>query len=124
MGNTPTNTPYEGAFIERLVSWWAESGAGERFSLLFRPHPRDREWRVRFAAALGRPGAAVQEPSFTDIDLLATILQHTEAVVVNAGTVLLVVDASSSLWPVTVASAALRRAGARAVLPLLLHRRP
>jgi ATP-dependent DNA helicase RecQ len=38
--------------------------------------------------------------------------------------VLLVVDASSSLWPVTVASAVLRRAGASAVLPLLLHRRP
>ncbi|MBA2464880.1 MAG: ATP-dependent DNA helicase RecQ, partial [Nocardioidaceae bacterium] len=38
--------------------------------------------------------------------------------------VLLVVDATSSLWPVTVASAALRRAGAAAVLPMLLHRRP
>jgi ATP-dependent DNA helicase RecQ len=38
--------------------------------------------------------------------------------------VLLVVDASSSGWPVTVAAALLRRAGARAVLPLLLHRRP
>ena len=38
--------------------------------------------------------------------------------------VLLVVDATSSLWPVTVAAAALRRAGAAAVLPLLLHRRP
>jgi ATP-dependent DNA helicase RecQ len=38
--------------------------------------------------------------------------------------VLLVVDASSSMWPVTVAAAALRRAGASAVLPLLLHRRP
>jgi ATP-dependent DNA helicase RecQ len=38
--------------------------------------------------------------------------------------VLLVVDATSSLWPVTVAAAALRRAGAQAVLPLLIHRRP
>ena len=38
--------------------------------------------------------------------------------------VLLVVDASSSLWPVTVASSLLRRAGASVVLPLLLHRRP
>jgi ATP-dependent DNA helicase RecQ len=38
--------------------------------------------------------------------------------------VLLVVDASSSLWPVTVAAAVLRRAGAAVVLPLLLHRRP
>ena len=38
--------------------------------------------------------------------------------------VLLVVDATSSLWPVTVVSAALRRAGAAVVLPLLVHRRP
>ncbi|MFK4085537.1 RecQ family ATP-dependent DNA helicase [Kribbella sp. NPDC020789] len=39
-------------------------------------------------------------------------------------TVLLVVDASSSQWPVTVAAAKLREAGAAAVLPLLLHKRP
>jgi ATP-dependent DNA helicase RecQ len=38
--------------------------------------------------------------------------------------VLLLVDASSSLWPITVAAALLRRAGATSVLPLLLHRRP
>ena len=38
--------------------------------------------------------------------------------------VLLVVDATSSLWAVTVASALLRRSGAEVVLPLLLHRRP
>ncbi len=38
--------------------------------------------------------------------------------------VLLVVDATSSLWPITVAAAHLRRAGAGSVLPLLLHRRP
>jgi ATP-dependent DNA helicase RecQ len=38
--------------------------------------------------------------------------------------VLLVVDGSSSLWPVTVAAAVLRRAGASVVLPLLLHKRP
>jgi ATP-dependent DNA helicase RecQ len=38
--------------------------------------------------------------------------------------VLLVVDATSSLWPVTVASAVLRRTGADVVLPLVLHRRP
>ena len=43
---------------------------------------------------------------------------------VEGRAVLLVVDASSSLWPVTVAAALLRRAGATAVLPLLLHRRP
>jgi len=38
--------------------------------------------------------------------------------------VLLVVDATSSLWPITIASSLLRDAGASAVLPLLLHRRP
>ncbi len=43
---------------------------------------------------------------------------------VEGRAVLLVVDASSSLWPVTVAAALLRRAGASVVLPLLLHRRP
>ncbi len=89
MGNTPTNAPYEKRFVERLVAWWEESGAVSVFSLLFRPHPRDREWRERFAPALFREGAAVQEPSFTDLDTLAALLQHGECVVTNAGTILL-----------------------------------
>lgn len=89
MGNTPTNTPSEERFFARLVSWWRDSGADARFSLLFRPHPRDRQWRMRFAGALEVPGAAVQEPSFTDIDVLATLLQHGDCVVTNAGTILL-----------------------------------
>jgi ATP-dependent DNA helicase RecQ len=38
--------------------------------------------------------------------------------------VLLVVDATATLWPVTVAAALLRRSGAAVVLPLILHRRP
>jgi ATP-dependent DNA helicase RecQ len=37
--------------------------------------------------------------------------------------VLLVVDASSSQWPITVAAAHLRQAKASMVLPLLVHRR-
>jgi hypothetical protein len=89
MGNTPTNAPYEQRFVERLVAWWEESGAVSRFSLLFRPHPRDREWRERFAAALSREGVAVQEPSFTDLETLAVLLQHGDCVVTNAGTILL-----------------------------------
>jgi hypothetical protein len=89
MGNTPTNAPYEGRFVDRLVGWWEESGVRERFSLLFRPHPRDREWRERFAAGLSRDGVAVQEPSFTDLETLAVLLQHCDAVVTNAGTILL-----------------------------------
>ena len=89
MGNTPTNAPYEKLFVDRLVAWWESSGAEQRFSLLFRPHPRDRGWRERFAAALFRDGVAVQEPSFTDLELLATLLQHGDCVVSNAGTILL-----------------------------------
>ncbi len=88
MGNTPTNAPYEGRFVERLLSWWEES-ARDRFQLLFRPHPRDKEWRERFGAALGREGVFVQEPSYTDLEELAILLQHGNAVVCNAGTILL-----------------------------------
>jgi hypothetical protein len=88
MGNTPTNAPYEARFVERLVAWWKQNAA-ERFSLLFRPHPRDREWRARFAPALSQVGTAVQEPSFTDLETLAVLLQHGDAVVSNAGTILL-----------------------------------
>ncbi len=87
-GNTPSNAPYEGAFVERLVTW-RERGADERVQLLFRPHPRDREWRERFASAAERSGVVVQEASYTDLDDLATLLQHVEVVVCNAGTILL-----------------------------------
>lgn len=43
---------------------------------------------------------------------------------VTGRVVLLVVDATSTRWPITVAAAQLREAGATAVLPLLIHRRP
>lgn len=89
MGNTPTNAPYEARFVERLVAWWEQSGARDRFSLLFRPHPRDREWRDRFAPGFGREGLAVQEPTFRDLETLAVLLQHGDVVVSNAGTILL-----------------------------------
>jgi hypothetical protein len=89
MGNTPTNAPHEKRFVDRLLAWWEETGADRRFSLLFRPHPRDREWRERFAAASSRAGAAVQEPSFTDLETLAVLLQYGDLVVSNAGTILL-----------------------------------
>jgi hypothetical protein len=87
MGNTPTNAPYEGKFVERLVSW--RESVSHAPQLLFRPHPRDREWRTRFASALRTSGTAVQEPSYTDFDVLATLLQHGDCVVANAGTILL-----------------------------------
>jgi ATP-dependent DNA helicase RecQ len=43
---------------------------------------------------------------------------------ISGRTILLLADASSSQWPVTVAAAKLREAGAGAVLPLLIHKRP
>ncbi len=52
-------------------------------------------------------------------DRLATVADQ-----VGGASVLLVVDATSTQWPVTVAAALLRRAGADVVLPLVLHRRP
>ena len=88
MGNTPTNAPYENRFVDRLVGWWEEN-ARDRFQLLFRPHPRDKEWRERFAGAAGREGAYVQEASYHDLEELATLLQHGDVVVCNAGTILL-----------------------------------
>ena len=88
MGNTPTNAPFEDRFVERVVRWW-EAEARGRMTLVFRPHPRDRAWEERFAAALSTPGVHVQEPSFMDLDVLATILQHAACVVANAGTILL-----------------------------------
>jgi CDP-Glycerol:Poly(glycerophosphate) glycerophosphotransferase len=89
MGNTPTNTPYEPVFFERLLGWWEGSSSRERFSLLFRPHPRDGRWQERFACATGRPGAAVEPANEADIVSLAVMLQHGACVVSNAGTILL-----------------------------------
>ena len=87
-GNTPTNAPYEGRLVERLVSWLRAGPPSVRPQLLFRPHPRDREWRARFAAGLDAQDIAVQEPSYTDMEILATLLQHVGCVVANAGTIL------------------------------------
>lgn len=87
-GNSPTNAPYEGQFVHRLVRWWRDE-AHERVTLLFRPHPRDTDWTERYAAALAEPGVGVQPASYTDMDDLATLLQHVAAVVTNAGTILL-----------------------------------
>jgi len=88
MGNTPANAPYEGAFVERLVEW--RGSTPDAPQLLFRPHPADRhEWPHRFRAAMDADGCAVQAPSYTDMEVLATLLQHVDCVVSNAGTILL-----------------------------------
>ena len=88
-GNTPTNGPYEGNLVRRIVEWWSATGASDRFSLLFRPHPRDSRVAERFAAALDRAGVAVQQSSYTDLEDLAMLLQHVDCVIANAGTIVL-----------------------------------
>jgi CDP-Glycerol:Poly(glycerophosphate) glycerophosphotransferase len=88
-GNSPHNMPYEPNLVARLVSWWRESGSNERLSLLFRPHPYDDQVNERFRAALDDPDAVVQERSWTDLEDLATLLQHVDCVVANAGTIML-----------------------------------
>ena len=82
-------------------------------------------------ATLGVPALADRPADLRELSSADEAARWRESVDVSpvgpavAGrSVLLVVDASSSLWPVTVTSALLRRAGATVVLPLLLHRRP
>jgi hypothetical protein len=88
-GNTPHNAPYEENLVSRLVAWWRDQGARERFSLLFRPHPYDDRIAQRYAAAIAEPGIGVQRETYRDFDDLVTLLQHVDCVVANAGTILL-----------------------------------
>jgi ATP-dependent DNA helicase RecQ len=79
-------------------------------------------------ASLGGPATPPDLRELSSADEAAFWRDHLDAAsaadAVRGRAVLLVVDASSSLWPVTVGAAVLRRAGASLVLPLLLHRRP
>jgi ATP-dependent DNA helicase RecQ len=79
-------------------------------------------------ATLPAPSAPPDLRELSSSDEAAFWRDHLDATpvadAVSGRTVLLVVDGSSSMWPVTVAAAVLRRAGADAVLPLLIHRRP
>ncbi|MBW9210940.1 DEAD/DEAH box helicase [Mumia sp. zg.B21] len=89
----------------------AAVGRLDRAHLAVEAHPSAQEIRELTSsdeAALWRD--AVTVPSET-------------AAAVAGRTVLLVVDASASQWPITVVGGALRAAGASAVLPLLVHRR-
>ena len=72
------------------------------------------------------PAAAAELSSPQEAALWRDAIEVTDelASAVAGKVVLLVVDASSSQWPITVAAAHLRQAKASMVLPLLVHRRP
>ncbi len=96
------------AVVASVADHLAEVGRLDRTALEAPAPPRDlRGLSSADEAAFWRDGLRVPDPER-----------------VSGRVVLLVVDATSSLWPVTVAAAQLRDAGASAVLPLLLHRRP
>jgi len=73
-----------------------------------------------------RPGDIVGAASAAEAALWRTgiTVGPTAAAAIAGQVVLLVVDATSTTWPITVAAAHLRSAGASMVLPLLIHRRP
>ncbi|MDO5711620.1 MAG: DEAD/DEAH box helicase [Micrococcales bacterium] len=76
---------------------------------------------VRAPAALPRDAGGAQEAAGWREAFAAASLPVAQ---IADRSVLLVVDATSSQWPITVAAAALREAGATQVLPLLVHRLP
>lgn len=80
--------------------------------------------RADLPLATAAPDPALSSPEEAAGWRSAIVVGDDLAAQVRGRTVLLVCDASSSLWPLTVGAAALREAGAAAVLPLLLHRRP
>ncbi|HLN78761.1 MAG TPA: DEAD/DEAH box helicase [Nocardioidaceae bacterium] len=81
--------------------------------------------RAALGVAAGPDSDAVREMgSAEEAAMWRDRLSVEDSAAVTGRCVLLVVDATSSLWPVTVASALLRRSGAAVVLPLVLHRRP
>ncbi|QWC85642.1 DEAD/DEAH box helicase [Nocardioidaceae bacterium] len=122
----------------RLLGQWKSSWRGRPEVVVDLP-AAGRSRLVRSLAdhlaevgGLGRAGLAVAEPLLDTRETSSGAeAAHWQAQVrqnpppeVAGRRVLLLVDATSSLWPVTVAGAMLRQAGASAVMPLVVHRRP
>jgi ATP-dependent DNA helicase RecQ len=99
-----------GSLVEAVADHLASVGRLERLDLAVDSRPADYSQLN-----------SAQEAAFWQANLR---LDPAAAEQLNARPVLLVVDATASLWPITVAAALLRGAGATAVLPLLIHRRP
>jgi phosphoribosylpyrophosphate synthetase len=81
------------------------------------------EWRELVASTFVRDGAP--SPELRDALWRDAIRVNDQLLSAVCGkVVLLLVDATSTQWPITVAAAHLRQAEASMVLPLLVHRRP
>ena len=89
MGNTPTNTPYEPLFFERLLGWWEESGSRRAVLVAVPPASARQEVGAAVRGGDGARGAAVQPAGEADMRSLAVMLQYGACVVSNAGTILL-----------------------------------
>ena len=77
------------SFVERLVEWWKAAGRRSSVAPLPAASARPGVARALRRGARTPTGVAVQEPSYTDFEVLATLLQHCDCVVANAGTILL-----------------------------------
>ena len=86
-GNTETNNPHEYAFINRLVKWWQEKANNDRVVIIFRPHPKDSNYKKRYFKVTQTQGLFLQEPSYTDIGELGILLRNVDCVITNAGTI-------------------------------------
>jgi hypothetical protein len=88
-GNSASNAPYEPNFVKRFIDHWQGNGGTQRYSIIFRPHPKDGNWKERYLGIANRPGLYIQAASYSDTDVLTTLLQHVDCVITNAGTILL-----------------------------------
>ena len=88
MGNTP-RTPHTKAALSSVSSDGGEQTARGGCRSSSDPIPATASGASALAPRSSEPGLYVQQASFTDLDVLATILQHAACVVANAGTILL-----------------------------------
>ena len=81
--------------------------------------------RADLTVAMG-PEAAADLSSSQEAALWRDAIRVNDTLLsaVSGKVVLLLIDATSTQWPITVAAAHLRQAEASMVLPLLIHRRP
>ena len=78
-----------GSLRRAARAWWEAEGRGSHLAPVPAASPRPRVARALRVPRSRPTGVHVQEASFTDLDVLATILQHAACVVANAGTILL-----------------------------------